>query len=255
MASKRLPRRLRHGEEATLVEHLDELRSRVLISLAAVAVAFVATYAFRRTIIDWLSAPLDGREPITFSPAEPFLTSLTVALYAAIGIAVPVVIWQIWSFLAPAFTESRQHVVARLVAAAAVLVACGMAFAYFVVLPAAIEFLLEFDAELYQVEIRAREYYGFAIATIVAVGVLFELPLFVLGLVRLGVLSSAALRRNRRVGIGICLIGVVLLPGVDFVSMALQALPVLTLYELSIWLSVFFERRWEKERVFWPAPE
>lgn len=245
----RLPRRLDHGDRVTLVEHLDELRTRLLISLGAVGVGFVATYAFRKTIIGWLSRPLEGKEPITFSPAEPFMTSFTVAFYAAVALAIPVLVWQLWAFLSPALADRSQKVVIRLVLAATFLLACGMAFAYWVVLPNGIDFLLGYDADLYQIEIRAREYYSFAITMIVAIGLLFELPIFILGLVRLGILSSARLRRNRRIGIGICLLGVVILPGVDFVSMALQAAPILALFEASIWLAVFFERRWEAQGV------
>ena len=96
---------------------------------------------------------------------------------------------------------------------------------------------------------RAKEYYSFAIVTILACGILFELPIFILGLVRLGIVSAARLRNNRRIGVGICIIVVVLLPGVDFVSMGLQALPVLLLFEGSIWAAVFFEKRWAAQGV------
>jgi sec-independent protein translocase protein TatC len=241
----RLPRRLGHADRVTLVEHLTELRTRLLISLGSVAVAFGFTYAFRKTIVAWLREPVPGNfELTTLSPGEPFITSFTVALYAAIAIAVPILVWQLWAFLAPAFAEPSQAVVVRLVAAATVLLFCGMAFAYWVVLPNTIGFLLGFDADLYDTQLRAREYFSFAALLILGVGVMFELPIFILGLVRLGVLSSARLRRNRRIGIGISLLGVVLLPGVEFVSMALQAAPVIILFEASIWLSVFFERRW-----------
>ena len=108
----RLPRRLRHDESVTLVEHLDEFRSRLLFCLAAVVGAFVVTYVFRHTIIGWLNAPLPdarpnipGKQPFqvtTFSPAEPFTTSFTVAFYAALGIVIPIIVWQLWAFLAPA---------------------------------------------------------------------------------------------------------------------------------------------------------
>jgi sec-independent protein translocase protein TatC len=258
MARARLPRRLRHGEEATLVEHLEELRDRLLVAIGSVVVFLVLTYVFRKTIIDWLSAPVPDRyELTTFSPGEPFITSLTVALYAALALAFPVLIWQLWSFLAPALEETSQTVVLRLVLAATVLLFCGMAFAYFVVLPTSIGFLLGFDDELYNTQLRAREYFSFAALLILGVGVMFELPIFVLGLVRLGVLTAAQLRRNRRIGYGISLIGVVLLPAVDFVTMAVQALPVLVLFELSIWLAVYFERRWERTERPWadPAPD
>ena len=244
----RLPRRLRHGEEATLVEHLGELRARLLTGLSAVLVAFVFTYWQRDWLLEKLRAPLpDGFELITLSPGEPFVTSFTVAFYTAVAIALPILIWQLWAFLAPALEESSQATVARLVGAATALLLCGMAFGYFVALPNILDFLLTFDADQYNAQIRAKEYFGFTSLLLLGFGVMFELPVFILGLVRLGVLSASTLRRNRRIGYGLCLIAVVLLPGVDFVSMALQALPVVVLFELSIWLSVFFERRWDRE--------
>lgn len=246
-----LPRRLTHGESVTLVDHLDELRTRLVVSLLAVGAAFAFTYAFRKTLIEWLRAPVPGDfELTTLSPAEPFTTSFTVALYAAIALAIPVLIWQIWAFFAPAIEERSQRTVVRLVLAATVLLGCGMAFAYWVVLPNTVSFLIGFDAELYDTQLRASEYFSFAATLLLAVGVIFELPIFILGLVRLRILSAAGLRRNRRIGIGIALIGVVLLPGVEFVSMALQALPVLVLFEASIWLAAFFERRWEAADVY-----
>jgi sec-independent protein translocase protein TatC len=248
----RLPRRLAPGESVTLVEHLTELRNRLLIGMGAIGVAFAGTYWQRHWIIDRLRDPLpDGFELVTLSPGEPFVTSFSVAFYAAVAIALPILIWQIWAFLAPALEESSQAVVARLVAAAAVLLFAGMAFAYFIALPNILDFLLNFDEELYDTQIRAREYFAFASLMLLGFGVMFELPIFILGLVRLGILSSAKLRRNRRIGYGLCLIGVVFLPGVDFVSMALQSLPIVVLFEASIWISVWFERRWAKAGLLW----
>jgi sec-independent protein translocase protein TatC len=240
----RFPRRLTHGEEASLVEHLEELRTRVIISLASVGVFFIFTYAFRKTIIGWLSAPLNGKEPLTLSPTEPFTTSFNVAFYAAVALAIPILVWQTWAFLAPAFEAGQQRAIVRLVVVATGLLAAGMAFAYWIVLPNAVPFLLNYDSDLYKAQVRAREYYSFAAVTILGCGVLFELPIFILGLVRLGVVSAAGLRKNRRIGVGLCIIAVVLLPGVDFVSMGLQAFPILILFEASIWTAVFFERRW-----------
>jgi len=242
----RLPRRLKHGDQVTLIEHLDELRSRLVISLVAVAAAFTVTWIFRKTIIGWLNRPLpaDKKEPVTFNPLEAFSTSFKVAFLAALAIALPILLWQIWNFLAPAFEQTSQAVVVRLVFAASLLFAGGAAFAYWVALPAAIPFLLDFDSDLYRNEIRAGPYYSFAATSIFGMGILFELPVVILGLVRLGITSSAQLRRNRRIGLGLCIIAGVLLPGVDFVSTAVQTIPILLLFEVSIWVSVFFERRW-----------
>jgi sec-independent protein translocase protein TatC len=242
----RLPRRLEHGDRVTLVEHLDELRSRLIVSLVALGICLTVTWIFRKTIIGWLNEPLpaDRSQPITLEPLEAFTTSFMVAFYAALALALPILIWQLWSFLAPAFESQSQMVVVRLVGAATILFVMGMAFAYYVVLPAAIPFLLNFDSDVFTNEIRARPYYSFAATAIFGMGILFELPIFILGLVRLGIVSSATLRKNRRIGLGICVIAAVLLPGVDFVSTILQAVPILALFELSIWVAVFFERRW-----------
>jgi sec-independent protein translocase protein TatC len=246
----RLPRRLGHADRVTLVEHLTELRTRILISLGALVVAFGFTYGFRHTLIAWLERPLpDATRLITLSPGEAFNTSLSVSLYAAVAIVIPILVWQTWLFLAPAFEEASAQVVVRLVGVATVLMLCGMAFAYWVVLPNGLNFLIGFDSDLYNSDefVRARDYFGFAAGVVFGVGLLFELPIFVLGLVRLGILSSRKLRRNRRIGFGICIIGAVMLPGVDWVSMALQTAPLLVLFEASIWASVFFERRWAEQ--------
>jgi sec-independent protein translocase protein TatC len=119
-----------------------------------------------------------------------------------------------------------------------------MAFAYFVVLPAAIPFLLGFDSELYAIQVRARDFLSFSWVTMLAVGIVFEMPMVLLGLVRIGILTADKLRRNRRIGIVAAVTVAVVLPGVDPVTTIIEAIPLLILFEATIWLSVFFERRW-----------
>jgi sec-independent protein translocase protein TatC len=246
---KRLPRRLRHGEEATLVEHLDELRSRIIVSLLAVGVAFVVTFVFHQHLIHWLehALPAKHRHLLTLGVAEPFLTSVWVAIWAGFLIALPIVLWQVWSFLAPAFEERSQRLVAYFVLLATALLACGLAFGYFVALPAAVHFLTNYDNNLFNVQIRARDYISFSMAVMLAVALVFELPIFVLALVRLGVLTTQQLRRNRRLGYFIVAVIGVLLPGIDPVTTAIETVPLWILYELSIWLSVLVERRSARE--------
>jgi sec-independent protein translocase protein TatC len=242
---RRLPRRLRHGEEATLVEHLDELRSRLIISLLAIGVSFPLTYYFHETLVEWLMRPKpDDVQIVTLGVAEPFTTALKVSFYASLAIAFPVLVWQAWSFLAPAVEERSQRIVARFVGFATVLFAGGMAFAYFVILPPALTFLSNFDEELYRIDIRASYYLSFVSLLIFATGLVFQLPIFVLALVRLGILTSTQLRRNRKIGYVLLLGGAILLPTVDPVSLALEVAPLWILFELSIWLSVIMERRW-----------
>jgi sec-independent protein translocase protein TatC len=250
----RIPRRLGHREEATLVEHLDELRSRIIVSLAVLIVTTAVTYAFHHRLIVWLERPLppERRHLLTLSPAEPFLTSFKVSLMAGVGLALPVILWQVWSFLAPAFEEHSQRMVAVFVVFASALLVVGVAFGYFLVLPQALHFLTHYDEKLYTIQIRAKDYFSFALAVLAAVGVVFELPIFVLALVRLGILTTRTLRRNRRLGYFIVAVIAVLLPGVDPVTTTFEGLPLVALYEGSIWLAVLMERRWGMQEV---APE
>lgn len=241
-----LPRRLRHGEEATLVEHLGELRARLVISLLAIAVAFGVAYGFRGHILHWLNQPLppSKRKPITLSPAEPFITSFMVSFWSGFLLALPVVLHQFWSFFAPAFREHTQRLVAGLVAFAAFLGVCGVLFGYFVALPAAVHFLTNYDSTHYNIQIQASKYYGFAMIVLVAVAVVFEVPVAILGLVRMRVLTAAKLRRNRRLGYVIMAAIAVALPGVDPVTTTFEMIPLMVLFEGSIWMAVFAEKRW-----------
>ena len=241
-----LPRRLPHGEEATLVEHLDELRSRLLVSLAAIVPAFAIAFYFHEEIIDWLTGPLpDDKQLVTFGVTEPFTTSVMVSLVAAVGLVLPVLLWQVWAFLAPAISPHFERVALVFVAFATALFACGVLFMYYVVLPRALEFLTNYDDELYDIQIRASYYYNFAALLLLGGGLAFLLPVFVLALVRLRVLTSARLRHNRRYAFVILLVFAALLPTVDPVSLAFEIVPLMLLFELSIWLSALMERRWQ----------
>jgi sec-independent protein translocase protein TatC len=242
---KRLPRRLSHGEEATLVEHLDELRTRIFVSLGALAIGFAVAFVFHRHLLHWLNAPLpaDRGKPITLSVAEPFLTAMKVSLLAGLALALPVVLWQLWGFLAPAVEPHAERTVLLFVALATFLLVAGVAFGYWVVLPKAVSFLTNFDEQQFNAQIRAKDYYGFVMTVLLAVGLVFELPIFMLALVRLGVLSTSTLRRNRRLGYFIVAVVAVLLPGIDPVTTTFEMVPLLILYEASIWLAVLVERR------------
>ncbi|HMJ00609.1 MAG TPA: twin-arginine translocase subunit TatC [Gaiellaceae bacterium] len=244
----RIPRRLSPGEEASLVEHLDELRSRLVISLVALGIAFGVAFAFHAHLLDWLNQalPAGKRKPVTFGVTEPFVTSIKVSLYAGFALALPVILYEFWSFFAPAIEKHAQRIVAGFVTLATLLFAGGVAFAYWVVLPPAVHFLTNYDDNLYNVQVRASYYYSFAALLIVGIALVFELPIFVLALVRLQVLTTEKLRRNRRIGYTIMVVIAVLLPTVDPVSLVFEAVPLLVLYELSIWLSVLMEKRWRR---------
>jgi sec-independent protein translocase protein TatC len=247
----RLPRRLRHGEEATLVEHLDELRTRIFVSLGALAVCTIAAFVFQHRILHWLSQPLPDKRTeqglLTLGVAEPFLTTFKVSMWVGFGVAFPLILWQVWSFFAPAVEERTQRIVASFVAFASGLLVAGVAFGYYVVLPKALSFLTNYNDDTFNIQIRASDYYNFVLLVLVGVGVVFELPIFVLALVRLGILTSHRLRHTRRVGYFLVAVVGVLLPGIDPVTTALETIPLFVLYEGSIWLSVLMERYWERK--------
>jgi sec-independent protein translocase protein TatC len=247
MARRIVPRRLSHDEEATLVEHLTELRHRLVICIVAIVPAFALAYVFHVWLIEQLQelAP-PGTEFVTLGVTEPFTTSLKVSFYAAIGLVLPVLLWQVWAFFAPAVGEDTQRVLSAFVVLATGLFVAGVAFCYAVVLPRALSFLVDYDSELYNEQIRASYYLSFVALTLLAFGIAFQMPIFVLGLVRLGALSSDRLRRNRRIGYVAMLTFAILLPTIDPVSLVLEVVPLLLLFELSIWVSVLMERRWER---------
>jgi sec-independent protein translocase protein TatC len=244
-----LPRRLHYGEEATLVEHLGELRARLVLCLLALAVGFGVAFGFHDHLIHWLNQalPAKRRHPITFGVAEPFLTSVMVSLYAGFLLALPIILWQIWSFFAPAMREQTQRIVVGFVLFATGLLAAGLAFGYWIALPAAVHFLTNYDSNLYNIQIRARDYYSFAALVLLAMGIVFELPIFVLGLVRLRIVTADKLKRKWRIGVVAVAALAVALPGVDPITTTIEMVPLMILYFLTVFVAGVFERRWRTE--------
>lgn len=242
------PRRLDFGEEAPLVDHLSELRHRIVFVLISLVATFAVTYAFRHNVIDWLERPLpvEKRDLVTLSPTEPFITSLMVSLYAAFLLSFPVIVYQVWGFFAPALNPKIQRGVVAMTAFATLLGGLGLVFGYFVALPAAVKFLTSYDSELYDIQIRARDYFSFATTVLIAVTVVFELPIVILGLVMVRVLSYRKLKKNRRLGYVIMAGIAVALPGIDPITTTLEMIPLLILFESSIWIAYWMERRRRK---------
>ncbi len=238
-------RRIAHEEEASLVEHLEELRGRIMLALGAVAVGTAVAFAFHNVILDLLARPLPPghRHVVAFGVAEPFTVSVTVSLYAGVLLALPVLLWQLWSFLAPALDPAAERRILGLAAFGLVLGAAGLVFGYGVLLPRAVHWLTSFDTVHFRLLVRASSYYSFVTSVLLGVVCVFELPLIVLTLVHLGVLSSNTLRRNRRRGYFIVAVAALALPGPDPVTTLLELLPMWALFEGSIWLAVIAERR------------
>jgi sec-independent protein translocase protein TatC len=242
---KRLPRRLHSGEEATLIEHLEELRQRLFVCIGAVVVAWIAAFIVHARVVRLLTdqLPREHRKLLTLGIGEPFMTSLWLSLYLGVAISLPVILWQAWSFFIPAFEKGHERMLKAFVFLATALMVAGLLFGYYVALPAAAKFLTHFDSSIYNIQVQARPYISFATMVLLAMALVFELPLFVVGLTRIGIISTRQLRRSRRVGyFAVCCVGVAL-PGVDPVTTILETLPLLVLYEASIWTSVLLDRR------------
>jgi sec-independent protein translocase protein TatC len=240
-----MARRIRpiaHEDRLSLVDHLDELRTRIILSLFAFGVALALCFWQNHLILRIVNDPLNGRKPLTLGVAEPFTTTFTLSAYAAILISLPVLLYQLYAFVLPAFTPNEKRVAMPLLLMVPFLFIAGVVFGYYVVLPAALKFLLHFNTDQFRVEIRARDYYSFVSMTLVACGLLFQIPVGILGLNRMGIVTPRQLRKNRRYAILVIAVLAMLLPGVDPVSMLIEMVPMIVLYELSILLAVAFGR-------------
>jgi sec-independent protein translocase protein TatC len=230
-----------HDEHLTLVEHLDELRTRIIVSIAAFVVAFAACFWQNHEVLKLLNDPLPaGREPLTLGVAEPFVTTMTVCAYAALMIALPVMLYQLYAFILPAFSPTERRLALPLLLLVPVLFIAGVVFSYFFVLPPAIHFLLNFNDDQFNVQVRARDYYGFVTMTLLAMGVVFQIPMGILAITRMGIATPKQLREWRRYAYLLCAVVAAALPGVDPVSMVIEMVPLVVLYELSIVLASLF---------------
>ncbi len=228
-------------DRLTLVEHLDELRSRIIFSLAFFGVVLALCFWQNHALLDIANEPLpEGRTPITFGVAEPFTTTLTVSAYAAILISLPVLLFQAYAFVLPALSPREKKVILPFMLMAPVLFVCGVVFAYFVVVPAAAEFLLNFNEDQFNIEIRAREYYSFFALSEIAVGLLFQIPIGILAVTRLGIVTPQQIADNRRYAVLGIAVAAMLLPGTDPITMIISMAPLLVLFEGSLLFARLF---------------
>src|SRR5215217_2211004 len=222
-------------DRLTLVEHLDELRTRIIISVATFVVAFAVCFWQNDRLLDIANAPLPGdRTPITFGVAEPFTTTVTITAYAALVLSLPVILYQVYAFVLPALTSRERRVVVPFLVLVPVLFVAGVLFGYFVVLPAATKFLLNFNDTQFNVQVRARDYYSFFTLTLGVMGLIFQLPIGILAITRLGIVTPKQLAQNRRYAILVIAVVAMLLPGTDPMTMLLSMIPLLLLFEGSL---------------------
>lgn len=223
--------------EMTFVEHLEELRWRIVKALLALAAGFGLAFVYSKVLMAWLSVPAGDVSFIFTSPAEYFMASLKVAFFAGLYLALPVILYQLVAFVAPGLEPTERRWVVPVVVGSFLLFTAGGAFAYYALLPAGLHFLLGMAPSTVAPMLSIGTYLGFAASLLFAAGFVFELPLVLLALAWIGVLSSGMLARFRKVAIVLALaIGALISPSADIFSQLMLALALVLLYELSIWL-------------------
>ncbi len=303
-----------HEDQLSVVDHLDELRGRLILSLAALAVAFGLCLWQSHTLLHVINRPLvtqtqkqvqrgegplgqtavaqqavlkvagdtaslaralsapgsglpaavraqiaseipqlradvakvprvpQGNKPVTLGIGEPFTTTITVAFYFALLLALPVILFELYGFVLPALSPNERRIAQPLLWAVPLLFVLGVLFGYFVVLPAAVRFLQNFNSEEFNVLVQASPYYQFAATTLLAMGLCFEVPVVVVAATRAGLVTPAKLRAGRRYAVLVCVVIAAVLPG-DAITMALEAVPLYILYEASILVASLVDRR------------
>jgi len=301
-----------HEDRLSLVEHLDELRTRLIICAAGFVAAFSIAVWQNEALLDVVNRPLErttassverasgpleqtarsqvqlrealergaaaferlsrsraltpddraaireavrsygdaaralpsevpGRQPVTLGVTEPLTTTLSISLWFAALFTLPLILYQAYAFILPAFSPSERRVAVPLMGLAPVLFLAGVAFCWFVVLPPAVKFLQSFNAGSFDVLVQARPYYAFVVFALISLGLLFQIPIAVLALTRSGLVTVEQLRRNRRYAIVVIAVVAMLLPTIDPITLILEMIPLLILYELSILLAAWLE--------------
>jgi sec-independent protein translocase protein TatC len=182
-----------------------------------------------------------GDKPVTLGVGEPFTTTITVTLYFALIISLPVILLELYGFILPALNERERRVAIPLLTAVPVLFASGVLFGYFIVLPAAVRFFVNFNSSEFNVLVQASQFYGFAATILLAMGLIFQIPVLILGATRLGLVTPQQLRKHRRYALVACAAIAAFLPG-DVITLALETVPLYLLYEASILVASFVGR-------------
>lgn len=223
-------------EKLTLVEHLEELRKRLIICLFAILLGSIFSYLYIDKILAFISAPVG--KLIFLKPTELLLTRIKVSFYSGVFFSLPVIIYQAWKFISPGLVGQERRYFYWVVPFSYLLFACGLSFAFLGVLPLGIKFLLNYSSENIQPMISVGSYISFVVTFLLAFGIIFQLPLVILFLTKIGIITPQWLVKNRKYAIlVIFILAGVLTPGPDIVSQFLMAVPTLILYEVGIQVS------------------
>lgn len=233
-------------KELTLVGHLSELRSRIIVCLAALAIGSLASLSFASVILGVLRLPAAGliERLVFFSPQEAFAIYMQVAVLCGWFISMPVILYQLWRFISPAIEERLKRHISSLIFFCFIAFVCGGLFAYFILIPPALKFLLSFAKEELEPVISAQKYISFMSGLIWGCGFVFQMPLLSFIFTKTGMINARMLRSKYKYAlIAILIIAAGITPTTDVFNMLILALPMVFLYELSIWVSALAYRR------------
>jgi len=228
--------------------HLDELRSRLMKSLAAVGIGFVACYFFKERLFSLLILPLrdimpEGSAMIFTSLPEAFFTYLKISFFAGIFLVSPYVLYQLWKFVSPGLYKAEKKYVAPFVTVSSLFFIGGALFAYFLVFPLGFKFFVAFGTDLIKPMLSMREYLSFSMKLLLAFGIIFELPIFMFFIARIGLVDSAILIKKRKYAILLVFVTAALFTPPDVVTQCMMAVPLIILYEISVWVVKLGEKR------------
>lgn len=239
-------------EKLPITDHLEELRWRLVKCVIAIGVGFLATYTFSEKIFNFLVSPLirvmpaDGQLIYTSLP-EAFFTYLKVSFFAGLLLAAPVIFYQIWKFVMPGLYENERRYVLPFVLVASLFFFVGISFAFYVVFPLGFKFFLGFSTDRISALPSMNQYLGFAMRLLFAFGITFELPVVMYFLAKMGIANHTVLRKQRKYAILIVFILAAILTPPDVISQFLLAIPLLILYEISIWVTYLVRRKKDKD--------
>lgn len=241
-------------KKMSFLDHFQELRKRILWSLLAVIIFFIPAYFFSEQIFDFLMQPIiknlpEGSSLIFIRPAEGFITYLRVSFFAALVLAIPFILYQLWKFVAPALYREEKQIVIPFIFFGTFFFIMGGAFCYFIASPPAFKFLLgEYSSEYVKAFPSIREALSFFMSLIIGFGIIFEFPLIIFVLSRIGIVNSKMLREKRKYAILLgAVIAAILTPTTDAISMLFMFVPLLVFYELGILVAWIFGKKKEEE--------
>ncbi|MFP4585141.1 MAG: twin-arginine translocase subunit TatC [Desulfococcaceae bacterium] len=239
---------MQEDEKMPFMSHLEELRSRLVTCFVAIGVGFAAAYGFKEQLFELLTRPLiqamGEKDTLIFTGLpEAFFTYLKVAFLAGVGVAAPVLLYQFWMFVAPGLYRTEKKLLLPVVVLSTFFFVGGALFGYFVVFPYGFKFFLGFSGDKIQALPSMREYLAFATKLLLAFGVVFEMPLVITAMSRMGLVSVEFLKKNRKYALLLFFIGAAIITPPDVVTQIMMAVPLMFLYEISIIGARIFARK------------